>query len=89
MGRTKKVGSAGKFSARYGMKARKRYATVDSVQKKLHECPACARISVKRRSTGIWKCRKCSAEFVGGAYLPKTNIARDSERAIKSAGSGK
>jgi large subunit ribosomal protein L37Ae len=84
MGRTKKVKSAGKFSARYGMKARRRYAAIDMAMKARHECPTCNRHSVKRLSTGIWKCRKCETEFVGGAYLPRTNVARDSDRVLKS-----
>ena len=88
MGRTKKVKSAGKFHSRYGMKHRKRYAAVDSGLKTLHECPSCARHSVRRTSTGIWKCRKCSTTFVGGAYLPKTNVAKDSERVLKNLSSG-
>jgi large subunit ribosomal protein L37Ae len=84
MGRTKKVKSSGKFQTRYGMKARKRYASIDMAMKENHECPACKRHSVKRVSTGIWRCRKCSAEFVGGAYLPRTSVAKDSDRVIKS-----
>jgi large subunit ribosomal protein L37Ae len=84
MGRTKKVKSAGKFQTRYGMKARKRYAAIDMASKRPHECPDCKRMSVKRISTGIWGCRKCKAKFVGGAYLPRTSVAKDSERVIKS-----
>jgi large subunit ribosomal protein L37Ae len=88
MGRTKKVKSAGKFGTRYGTKARKRYADLDTKMRRPHECPACKRYSVKRTSTGIWKCRKCSEEFVGGAYLPKTNVAMDSERVLKGLETG-
>jgi large subunit ribosomal protein L37Ae len=84
MGKTKKVKSAGKFAARYGMKARKRYASIDMAMKKYHECPSCRRPGVKRISTGIWGCRKCSSKFVGGAYLPRTSVAKDSDRVIKS-----
>jgi large subunit ribosomal protein L37Ae len=84
MGKTKKVKSAGKFATRYGMKARKRYAGIDMAMKKSHECPSCRRPGVKRISTGIWRCRKCSTKFVGGAYLPRTSVAKDSDRVIKS-----
>ena len=86
MGKTKKVKSAGKFSTRYGMKARRRYATIDAAMKAPHECPTCRRNTVKRISTGIWKCTKCSAEFIGGAYLPRTGIAKDIDRAVKTVG---
>ncbi len=88
MGRTKKVKSSGKFKARYGMKARKRYAAIDQAMKAEHECPACKRKSVKRVSTAIWRCRKCNEEFVGGAYLPRTSVAKDSERVLKTIGGG-
>ena len=84
MGKTKKVKSAGKFNTRYGMKARRGYAAIDAAMKAPHECPVCRRNTVKRISTGIWKCKKCSAEFIGGAYLPKTGIAKDSDRVIKT-----
>ncbi|GBE17452.1 MAG TPA: 50S ribosomal protein L37ae [Euryarchaeota archaeon] len=86
MGRTKKVKSAGKFSARYGMKARRRYAAIEGAMKVNHECPSCSRLSVKRESSGIWKCRKCDVTFVGGAYLPRTNVAKDSDRVLKNLG---
>jgi large subunit ribosomal protein L37Ae len=86
MGKTKKVKSAGKFQTRYGMKARKRYAAVDMSMRAFHECPSCKRLSVKRSSTGIWKCRKCSAEFAGGAYLPRTSAAVATDRAISCSG---
>ncbi len=84
MGKTKKVKSAGKFHARYGMKARRQYARVDSILRKPQECPACKRLSVKRVSTGIWKCRKCKAEFVGGAYIARTKFSKDSGQKIKN-----
>ncbi|RLG59309.1 MAG: 50S ribosomal protein L37ae [Candidatus Hydrothermarchaeota archaeon] len=79
---TKKVGSAGKFGPRYGMKLRRKWLEVDRKQRKLHECPACQRRAVKRISTGIWKCRKCGTTFIGGAYLPKTGVAKTVDRVI-------
>jgi len=88
MGRTRKVGATGKFGARYGMKARKRYAAIDREMRRTHECPSCRMVGVRRVSTGIWRCRKCGAVFAGGAYLPRTSIARDTERVIKSIGAG-
>lgn len=86
MGKTKKVKSAGKFRTSYGMKARRRYAAVDAAMNAAQSCPACNRLSVKRVAAGIWRCRKCEAKFVGGAYLAKTPIARDSERVLKNVG---
>jgi len=80
---TKKVGSAGKFGPRYGMKLKKRWLEIDKKQRALHECPNCNRRAVRRISTGIWKCRKCGTTFVGGAYVPKTGVAKTVERIIR------
>ncbi len=86
MGKTKKVKSSGKFRTSYGMKARRRYAAINAAMNKGQNCPACNRPSVYRVASGIWSCRKCEAKFVGGAYLAKTTIARDSERVLKNTG---
>ncbi|MEE9594679.1 MAG: 50S ribosomal protein L37ae [Candidatus Hydrothermarchaeales archaeon] len=79
----KKTGSAGKFGARYGMRTRKKWQEIDERQRKLHECPTCNRISVRRISTAIWECRKCGAKFAGGAYSPVTGAAKSIERVVK------
>jgi large subunit ribosomal protein L37Ae len=83
MGKTKKVGSSGKFGPRYGMRLRKKWLEVDKKQRMLHECPVCRRKAVRRVSTGIWSCRKCGTKFAGGAYLPLTTIAKTADRVIK------
>jgi large subunit ribosomal protein L37Ae len=69
MGRTKKVGTAGRFGARGGTRARKAIALIEKNQKKWQKCPSCGQTRVKRVSVGIWQCRKCSHKFAGGAYL--------------------
>lgn len=88
MGKTKKVGSSGRFGPRYGMRLRKKWLEVDKKQRMLHECPACRRKGVKRVSTGIWSCRKCGAKFAGGAYLPYTPIGKTVDRVIKKVSEG-
>ena len=72
MGKTKKVGPAGRFGPRYGKKQRKILAGIEKQQRKRHICPKCKLPYVKRISTGIWYCKKCGAKFAGGAYLPYT-----------------
>jgi len=37
-------------------------------QRKLHKCPYCNKIKVKRVALGIWQCKKCNAKFAGKAY---------------------
>jgi large subunit ribosomal protein L37Ae len=83
MGRTKKVGPAGKFGTRYGMRVRKKWLEVEKKQRISHECPVCKKPSVKRISTGIWQCRKCETKFAGGAYLPMTGVAQAVDRIIQ------
>lgn len=82
--RTKKVGSAGRFQARYGVRARSRVREVENLQKKKHLCPKCGKESVKRDGTSIWKCRKCGHTFAGGAYIPKTTQSIDAEKILRS-----
>ncbi len=68
---TKKVGSAGRFSTRYGVKTRTQIAMIEKKQKAFHPCPRCGQVKVKRLGAGIWKCRRCLCVFAGGAYMPK------------------
>ena len=68
---TVKVGSAGRFATRYGVKTRMQIAQIEKKQKARHPCPRCGQVRVKRVGTGIWKCRRCKCEFAGGAYMPK------------------
>jgi len=73
--RTKKVGSAGRFKARYGVRARTRVRDVEIQQKKKHPCPKCGQNAVKRR---------CGNTFAGGAYLPKTAQGLDVDKVLKA-----
>ena len=74
MGRTKKVGEAGKFGARYGIKIRKKIS--DVAKKKTKECPYCGRKQLKRIASGIWECKKCNSKFAGGSYTPAREGAK-------------
>lgn len=70
--RTKKIGIAGKFGARYGLKIRKQVKQIEEMQKKRHQCPKCKYVAVKRAETAIWECHHCGLIFAGGAYQPFT-----------------
>ena len=61
-------GSVKRFGARYGRKPKLKFSQVEAEQRKLHKCPYCNKVAVKRVSVGIWKCRKCNAKFTGKAY---------------------
>ena len=81
--RTKKVGPAGRFQARYGVRARTRVRNVELVQRAKHICPSCGHQKVKRVSTSIWKCGKCGVKFAGGAYQPRTESGHNVDKMLK------
>ena len=80
--RTVKVGSAGRFGARYGVIVRNRIKTIEAQQKKRHECPVCHHDSVRRVSSGIWFCKRCETKFAATAYSPnaKKELSQVSEQ---------
>tara|TARA_Y100000310_G_scaffold302635_1_gene340181 strand:+ start:27412 stop:27627 length:216 start_codon:yes stop_codon:yes gene_type:complete len=65
---TKKVGSTGRFGARYGIKPRRLVLEIEKKQKQWQKCPYCAKKRVRRLSIGIWKCRSCDSKFTNKAY---------------------
>src|SRR2546422_11647384 len=68
--RTRKAGIVGRFGPRYGVRIRRRVQEIEEGLKGRHTCPRCAAISVRRKSTGVWACRRCGYVFAGGAYPP-------------------
>ncbi len=72
MSSTKKVQSAGRYHARYGVGIRRRLLKVEGQQKKPVACPSCGFSRVSRQAPGIFWCKKCNAQFAGGAYFPQT-----------------
>ncbi len=70
MGRTKKVGAAGKYGPRYGLKDRRLAGEIEAEKAGKHPCPSCGSKRLKRVSTGIWECFKCGGKFAGPAYHP-------------------
>lgn len=73
MGRTKKVGSSGRFGARYGKGVKKRITAIEKIQKKKYVCPKCMKAGMKRLASGIWACKKCGLKKAGKAYEPGAN----------------
>jgi len=75
--RTRVVGIAGRYGARYGSTLRKKIRDILQKRYAPHVCPFCgAKGTVYRISTGIWSCRKCGAKWAGGAYVPRTELSR-------------
>jgi len=73
---TKKVGSSGRYGARYGTRTKKISAAIEHEQSKPQPCPYCERDALKRLAAGIWLCRKCGKKFAGGAYFPKSAVSQ-------------
>ncbi len=70
----KKVGSTGRFGARYGRGVKVAVKKIEEKQRMVYACPSCKRKALKRASAGIWVCSKCKAKFSGGAYSPTTEL---------------
>jgi len=67
----KKIGSAGRYGARYGTRTKKIVTEMERKTKQKQICPYCERPALIRMSAGIWTCKKCKVKFAGGAYYPK------------------
>lgn len=80
-----RVGSAGRFGARYGRVVRRRVAQIESDTNDDHDCPECDSDAVSRAGTGIWECDSCGYAFAGGCFRPETAGGRGVERSINTA----
>lgn len=73
MGRTKVVGIAGRFGARYGSSIRKKWKEVMERRYAKYRCPYCGSTAkMYRIAFGIWECSKCRSRWAGAAYTPWT-----------------
>lgn len=80
-----RVGSAGRFGARYGRVSRKRVADIEQLMRQDHTCPECDAKAVDRQGTGVWECNSCGHRFAGGAFVPQTPAGMEASRSIKTA----
>jgi len=65
---TKKVGTTGRFGARYGRRLRQKVAEIEKKLRQWHKCPYCNKVRVRRIASGIWFCKSCKSRFTGKAY---------------------
>ncbi|OYT34880.1 50S ribosomal protein L37ae [Archaeoglobales archaeon ex4484_92] len=80
MPRTKKVKSAGRFGARYGLRIRRTWLEIDIPQRQKYVCKKCGKRAVKRVGSGIWECKHCGYRFAGGCYTPTTSASKILEK---------
>ncbi|HLD83766.1 MAG TPA: hypothetical protein VI979_02850 [archaeon] len=52
----------------YGKKIREKVRSAVLKSKARYQCPKCSRMAMRRASSAIWECRKCSAKFASGTY---------------------
>ena len=70
MAKNKKVGSTGRFGARYGLGVKQRVLDIEKKQKASYECPSCHKLKLKRLGSGIWQCKSCEIKVAGRSYTP-------------------
>ncbi len=66
--KTKKIKAAGKFSSSGGVNVRRKYNSVEVLQRKYQQSPFHPTGRAKRISAGIWRCVKTGKVFAGHAY---------------------
>ncbi|MCI4322780.1 MAG: 50S ribosomal protein L37ae [Thermoplasmata archaeon] len=85
--RTKKIGSTGWMGPRYGIRIRRRVQEIDRIKTSSSACPKCATVTVQRRGSGVYQCRRCHRTFASGAYEftanpPITRSERSTEETV-------
>ncbi|MHA1707506.1 MAG: 50S ribosomal protein L37ae [Candidatus Heimdallarchaeaceae archaeon] len=88
MGKTKKVGSTGRFGTRYGSTIRKRVRQIEEKSKAVYKCPVCQMKTFQRVGLGIWQCSKCGEKRAGGAWEPNTSAGRSIARRVTRIAEG-
>lgn len=68
----------------YGVRTRNKVKAIKEQTTARHACPECGKTSVKRKSTGIWVCRSCGAEFAGAAFSPQSEVGAAARKAVDS-----
>ena len=77
--KTKKVGSTGRYGAKYGRKIKIQVRDIEAISKSRHPCPKCHAQNVKRVASGIWSCSRCDNKFAGGAYAPVSKTEKQKQ----------
>ena len=81
--RTQKAGLTARFGSRYGVSVRRRAGSALKKKSKFYTCPKCHYVMVKRKSAGIWHCKKCNYTFSGGVWEPFTRASDANNRVVR------
>ncbi len=71
----KNQGTTKRFGVRYGRTVKHKLGKIESLAKNKYKCPYCGSVSVKRKSAGIWECKKCKKVFTNKAYFVDKKIS--------------
>ena len=86
--RTQKAGLTARFGSRYGVSVRRRAGSALRKKSKEYTCPSCQYQKVRRKSAGIWECRKCGHTFTGGVWEPFTRASDANNRVARRSMEG-
>ena len=86
--RTQKAGLTARFGSRYGVSVRRRAGSALRKKSRLYVCPSCQYRKVKRKSAGIWECKKCNYTFTGGVWEPFTRASDANNRVVRRSMEG-
>ena len=86
--RTQKAGLTARFGSRYGVSVRRRAGSALRKKSRLYVCPSCHYRKVRRKSAGIWECKKCNYTFTGGVWEPFTRASDANNRVVRRSMEG-
>ena len=86
--RTQKAGLTARFGSRYGVSVRRRAGSALRKKSRLYVCPSCQYRKVRRKSAGIWECKKCNYTFTGGVWEPFTRASDANNRVVRPSMEG-
>ena len=86
--RTQNAGLTARFGSRYGVSVRRRAGSALRKKSRLYVCPSCQYRKVRRKSAGIWECKKCNYTFTGGVWEPFTRASDANNRVVRRSMEG-
>ncbi|EEZ93103.1 MAG: 60S ribosomal protein L37a, putative [Candidatus Parvarchaeum acidiphilum ARMAN-4] len=61
-------------TAKYGVGVRKRIDAIKQLRSEKYPCPRCKKLSIRRKSAGIWKCKHCGLVIADNAYSLSSKV---------------
>ena len=61
-------------TAKYGVGVRKRVDAIRQLRSEKYACPRCKKLSIRRQSAGIWKCKHCDLVIADHAYSLSSKV---------------